>query len=121
MESGVVIVSQREESELVCVYFCFDPVEGNPYPQAGVAVNPFEGVLDYDGWSLRIGMSEEDVLRDPRVAGVAGILSVRLEQLHVGIRCKRARNRGGRRSGPRVLVDVSAGWGRVGFATTSRG
>lgn len=113
LTNGVIVVSQGDRSEFVCLYVCFEK-DTVPYPDIIAEVAPFSGELNASGIVLRGGESEKMVRAMRGVSGIAGVLAADDGDLHLQFLLQKALDRfGRRRKGPRKLVQASASWGEL--------
>jgi hypothetical protein len=113
LSSGIVVVTQSRDTELVTLFVCFDERDSSPYPQVLEVVPSFHGAVVVDDTAIQGGEPESQVLKDPKVQGFGGMYHRDLGDLHVGIHCRKPINKLGRRSGQRRVVRVAAEWGCI--------
>lgn len=112
LKSGVVVVSQDVDDDLIMLYVCFSP-DSSPYPQHAPEVAVFDGTVQIGERTFRGNESEQTVRQSAGIEGMGGMLSTRVGELFVGLYLPKTPNRFLERKGPRRLQRVSAEWGGV--------
>jgi hypothetical protein len=110
LASGVILVSQLNETELVSMFVFFDPTAA-PYLDVAVPTAGFRGEVVVLERSFRGGEREDDVWTLPGVQGFASMPSVRHGDLYEGFLLPRAIDKFGKRTGARRLAQITAEWG----------
>ena len=113
LKSGIVLISQSQQQVLVEIRVCFDLLELDTLPPMPMEFSRFSGSTLVEGERFVGGESEATVRRLPGISGFGGMLDVRRGRLFVGFDFRKPRNRLGKRSGSRRLVQISAEWGGV--------
>jgi hypothetical protein len=110
LASGVLLVSQLDETDLVSMFVFFDPTAA-PYLDVAVPTAGFRGEVVVMDRSFRGGEREDDVWTLPGAQGFASMPSVRDGELFVGFVLPRSIGKFGKRTGARRLAQISAEWG----------
>lgn len=109
LTSGVFLMSQLDESELVEVIVCFDPAVPR-FPEPPADFPSFLGrVLVADG-AFSGGDAERAILALPELEGFGGARSVKAGTLHVGFALLKQMGRFGKRTGSRRLARIDVSW-----------
>lgn len=109
LRSGVVLISEKNEAELVELHVCFEEGAG-PFSDAVPSAARYDGEAVVLGRAFRGGEEEKVVWGLPGVYGFGSLPSARDGRLLVGFSMRRRVGRFGRRTGPRCLVRLSAEW-----------
>lgn len=112
LKSGIILLVQDRDDELLAFSVCFDPKDFIPYPALSETAI-FSGYVECGEQRFSGGESEPEILRVPGVTGFAGVYTMDVGALHVGLRFQKRRNKFGKRTGQRRLVLLDAGWGGV--------
>lgn len=112
LESGVFVVSQLAETDLVYVDICFDASVAT-FNSVIEMRAPYVGEIVAFGRTFRGGEREREIRSLAGIEGLAGMLHVRDGDLYVGLDLPRAVGKWGKRTGARRLARISASWGGV--------
>ncbi len=109
LDSGVFLMSQLEESELVEVSVCFDQAAPR-FPETPADFRSFLGRVLVAEWAFCGGDAERTILGLPDLEGFGGMRSVETGTIHVGFTLLKQMGRFGKRTGSRRLARIEVSW-----------